>query len=233
MSTRIVGQISLQEGFLEAQAHSIVDALCAAAASTPEVAQSHAGVNSPGSVGGGEITFDLDFESDADCARLLAKSDPGAGLGLLAGLGVEHAALQGAIDGVDAVVVEPLDAQVGVPGLIGVKRTLLLRVEEEATPEQRADFERDMLAMAAYVPAIRNWSFGRVRQTDPCPGPSRWTHVWEQEFETADGLLGDYMASPYHWGYIDSWYDPENPRRVVDPWLAHVFCPATQSVLCW
>ena len=48
---------------------------------------------------------------------------------------------------------------------------------------------------------------------------------------TLDGLLGDYMASPYHWGHLDAWYDAENPRHVVDAWLAHVFCPATASVL--
>ena len=72
-----------------------------------------------------------------------------------------------------------------------------------------------------------------MRAGDPNPGPSRWTHHWEQEFETLDGLAVDYMMTPYHWGLVDGWFNPEHPEAVVDVWLAHVFCTATESVLSW
>ena len=47
------------------------------------------------------------------------------------------------------------------------------------------------------------------------------------------GLQEDYMLSPYHWGLVDGWFDPECPQRIVDTHLAHVFCPAATTVLGW
>ena len=62
---------------------------------------------------------------------------------------------------------------------------------------------------------------------------TRWTHLWEQEFDSVDGLQVDYMSSPVHWGYIDRWFDPEMPERIVDLWLAHTACQAHAPVLSW
>jgi hypothetical protein len=233
MSVRIVGQLSLVDGTSAATADEIASRLSRCAGSIAEVLHAHAGVNSPGSQGGGDLTLDLDFENDASCAAFLARSDKVPGLGLVAALSDGLQDLHPHIANTDAVVVEPLVETLGRPGLVGVKRTLLLRVHEGTPVDQQAAFERDMLAMADYVPAIRNWSFGRVRTTDPNPGPSRWTHHWEQEFESEEGLSVDYMLTPYHWGYLDGWYNPEHPECIVDIWLAHVFCPATDSVLSW
>ena len=44
---------------------------------------------------------------------------------------------------------------------------------------------------------------------------------------------GPYVEHPYHWGYVDTWFDPESPHRVVEPGVAHVYCPASASVLAW
>ena len=41
------------------------------------------------------------------------------------------------------------------------------------------------------------------------------------------------MLSPYHWGLVDGWFDPECPQRVVDTHLAHVYCPAAATILGW
>ncbi len=148
-------------------------------------------------------------------------------------LGAALDGLENAVARTDAVVIEALAQHVAQPDLVGVKRTLLLRVREGTPAEQTAHFERDMLAMPDHVPAIRNWSFGRVRTRPPSPMESCWTHVWEQEFATADGLLVDYMVSPYHWGLIDPWFDFECPQSIVETRLAHVFCPARGPVLSW
>ncbi len=110
-----------------------------------------------------------------------------------------------------------------------VKRTLFFRVRSDTAKEPLEHFEQDMLAMPGFVPAIRNWCFSRARSDRA----SDWTHVWEQEFESPDGLLNDYMASPYHWGHLDAWYDPECPHSIVDPRVAHVYCPESEGVLSW
>ena len=99
------------------------------------------------------------------------------------------------------------------------------------TPREAVErFERDMLGMPRYIDAIRNWAFSRA---DPELHPTPWTHVWEQEYRELRGLQEDYMLSPYHWGLVDGWYDPESPQRIVDTNLAHVYCPAATTILGW
>jgi hypothetical protein len=41
------------------------------------------------------------------------------------------------------------------------------------------------------------------------------------------------MVNPYHWGYVDTWFDPESPHRVVAPGVAHVYCSAATTILGW
>jgi hypothetical protein len=109
--------------------------------------------------------------------------------------------------------VDPLDGP-------RVKRTLLLTVRQDASQEQVSRFEADVMAMPAHIPAIRSWAFSRVDQDRT---PSRWTHVWEQEFADLDGLTGPYLRHPYHWTHVDAWFDGEVPGSIVQPRLAHVF----------
>lgn len=108
-----------------------------------------------------------------------------------------------------------------------VKRTLLLRVDPEAPPAEVADLERALAAMPHHITAIRSWALSRVAG----PAGSRWTHVWEQEFATIDGVLSDYMVHPHHWSHVDRWFDPEHPRCIVDPVLAHAVAEPAEPVL--
>ena len=41
------------------------------------------------------------------------------------------------------------------------------------------------------------------------------------------------MMHPYHWGFVDGWFNPEMPQQIVDRPLAHVYCPAPESILAW
>ncbi|MCR9095057.1 MAG: hypothetical protein NXI30_12635 [bacterium] len=41
------------------------------------------------------------------------------------------------------------------------------------------------------------------------------------------------MASPYHWWYLDGWYDVEMPQCIMDPDPAHLYCQASENVLSW
>ena len=103
----------------------------------------------------------------------------------------------------------------------GIYRALLLRVDDRATPEQIARFERDTLLMPAHVTSMTRWQLSRVTAAE---GSTRWTHVWEQEFTGLDGLLGQYMAHPIHWGVVDRWFDPESPDCIIVDRVAHSFC---------
>ena len=41
------------------------------------------------------------------------------------------------------------------------------------------------------------------------------------------------MMSPYHWGLVDGWFDPESTQRIVDIRIAHVHCASEASILAW
>jgi hypothetical protein len=53
----------------------------------------------------------------------------------------------------------------------------------------------------------------------------------EQEFETLEGLTGDYMQHAYHWSWVDTWFDPQAPNRIVDTTLVHAMCDLDRSLL--
>ncbi|RJF93133.1 Dabb family protein [Sphingomonas cavernae] len=115
-------------------------------------------------------------------------------------------------------------AYIGAPDLDlmnGVYRVLLLSVDKGADPAAVARFEAETRMMPHYIAAIRNWQLSR---TDAASGSRAWTHVWEQEYADAAGLLGPYMLHPYHWAHVDRWFDPECPDRIVDARLCHSFC---------
>ena len=103
----------------------------------------------------------------------------------------------------------------------GVYRVLLLGVDEGTDPAVVARFEAETRMMPHYISAIRGWQLSR---TEEAVGARRWTHVWEQEYADAGGLIGPYMMHPYHWAWIDRWFDPECPDRIVDARLCHSFC---------
>lgn len=99
-----------------------------------------------------------------------------------------------------------------------VKRTLLLTVRAGTPEDVVRRFEADLTAMPGHIGTIRSWALSRVAT----PG-SGWTHVWEQEFADVEGLVGEYLTHPYHWTYVDRWFDGEVPGSVVEPRLAHLF----------
>jgi len=103
----------------------------------------------------------------------------------------------------------------------GVYRALLLSVKSSTGDDALARFEREVLAMPRYIPSIRAWRLSRVAQA---AGGRRWTHVWEQRYDDLAGLSGPYMLHPYHWAWVDRWFDPESPDWIVDTHLCHSFC---------
>jgi hypothetical protein len=109
-----------------------------------------------------------------------------------------------------------------------VYRTLLLRVAPDTDDTTIARFEADLRLMPRYVRTITAWQLSRVERAT---GASAWTHVFEQQFTDADGLMGPYLMHPIHWAYVDRWFDPECPDVIVRERVCHSFCRSGTAIL--
>ena len=189
----------------------------------PGLTHAHLGRHFPNTVGGGDYTWDLAFATRERCPSWLDQ------LRL-----ADHVDLcERLVTRADVVQFESTNVHIADATIADcVKRTLFLEVDRMTPPGKAAEFDRVLTGMPRYIDAIRNWAYHRV-DDDFTIGARRWTHVWEQEFQEVSGLRVDYMVSPYHWGYVDPWFDPESPHRVVLPGVAHVYCPAATTILGW
>jgi Stress responsive A/B Barrel Domain len=112
----------------------------------------------------------------------------------------------------------------------GIHRSLLVRVDPATDPVLVEQFERELAAMPTFIDAISNSSLSRIDTMHASLGPE-YTHVWEQEFASLDGLTGPYMQHAYHWSVIDPWFDVQAPVHIVDPVLIHSSCDLRRSIL--
>jgi len=178
--------------------------LLARVSELPGVRHIALGRNMEGSFGAGDYTLDLEL-ADAPAMGLVS-------------------ALRGLAE-VDSVVYRPIGGGLREPLLCdGVWRTLMFRVRPQASEQHVRALERDLLRMPDYMPGILNWRLARVLSADT------WTHVWQQEFASVNDLLGEYLMHPFHWGWVDRWFDPECPDWTVEA-ISHAFCPLTTSLI--
>lgn len=169
----------------------------------------------PGNVGGGQTMIFGVFD-DVEAARSFTRR-----LTL---------PLSGRTSRVEVVTYSQGAVRLQEPEITGIQRTLLLRVHDGVDPVQVATFERQLADMGSYISEIRNSSLSQVDEVVNGIGPA-WTHVWEQEFRSLDDLTGPYMNHAYHFGYIDTWFDPQAPNHVVDTTLVHAMCTLERSIL--
>lgn len=108
-----------------------------------------------------------------------------------------------------------------------VYRTLLLRVKPGVEPAVLSRFCADLEQLPGYVSTISAWQLSRP---DGTVG-NDWTHVFEQEFSDADGIMGAYLMHPIHWAVVDQWFDPECPKAIVRERVCHSFCMDSGRVL--
>ncbi|MDG3009762.1 Dabb family protein [Rhodococcus sp. D2-41] len=172
----------------------------------------------PGTINGGDLIVRLRFADAAAWRHARAGIDHAlAAVGTDRVHGAEFAAGQ-------------RDRRQGGPSGNGVYRALLLRVAPSAPPDVVQSFERDLLRMPAFVPAMHAWQLSRV---DVAEGPCAWTHVWEQEFDDLAGLSGPYLNHPVHWAVVDRWFDPECPDVIVRDRVCHTYCALDGPVIEW
>lgn len=168
----------------------------------------------PGVRNGGDILMHLRFADEAQWASVAAELTA-----VLSGPAVTH---------VDGVQYRGTPEASGNHAPDAVYRTLLLRVAPGSDEAAVKRFEDDLRLLPRYVPAITAWQLSRV---EAAVGASPWTHVFEQEFRSLDGLMGPYLMHPIHWAYVDRWFDPECPEVIVRDRVCHSFCRCDTSVL--
>jgi hypothetical protein len=110
----------------------------------------------------------------------------------------------------------------------GVYRTLIMTLKPGTSPQSAAQFEKELSGMPRYISSIKNWQLSHVSEAS---GMRPWSLVWEQEYENLEGLTGPYMDHPYHWAFVDRWFNPECSQYIVDKVLCHTYCEFKSSVL--
>lgn len=96
-----------------------------------------------------------------------------------------------------------------------VHRVLMFADQERAKPEDVEMLDRLFTHFADYVPML-NW---RVATCVESSGSRDWKHIWEQDYESLDIFNGQYMFTPFHPTYVDTYFDTECHNWTADPYL--------------
>lgn len=175
---------------------------------------SYAGFNHGGYTGrAGEITLDLVLDSataDASLAQL-------------------PSLLPDAVHVDEVVIPGPCLAWgfAAKPMSDGVKRTILLKVRDDASAEGIHTMEQVLIEWAQQLPEMAAWSLSRVARST---GPVQWSHCYEQEFTTASAVLGSYLNHPFHWAVVDRYFHPEGHEQVANVFF-HSIHAISESIL--
>jgi len=190
-----------------------VDALHGLAGSNGIVG-SYAGFNDGGYTGRpGEITLDLVFHGDA-----AEPSSEDLQAILPAGVKIEELVIPG-----------PCLAWgfAPKPMIDGVKRTILLKVRDDASAEGIHTMEQVLVEWVQQLPEMAAWSLSRVARSS---GPVQWSHCYEQEFTNASAVLGSYLNHPFHWAVVDRYFHPEGHEQVANVFF-HSIHAISESIL--
>jgi len=182
----------------------------------------------PGARNGGDVLVRLRADSSADWLRHRDGIDHAVAGGRVAGAEVDRVVGAMLTSGSGSVNSEIASGRRSPGDGPGVYRVLLAKVRDDAPADAVARFEQALLEMPVHVPQIRAWRLSRVAES---VGATSWTHAWEQEYDTVDGLLGPYMNHPIHWAHVDRWFDPESPLQLVRERVCHTFCAIEEPVL--
>lgn len=209
---RVTHLVHLTEGTGISEKVAVIDALRGVA---PAACRVHAAPTLPGVYNGGDVMAHHVFADKNDWEEARAAFDA-----LLLQEGIRH------FDRV-ACAAPLVDGRTGEINR-GVYRALFLAVKPGVDQARVEAFERELGQMPHYITAIRNWRLSRVEQA---AGARAWTHLWEQEYESIEGLNGPYMLHPYHWARVDRWFDPECEDWIVDTLICHSFSDFDQQVI--
>lgn len=98
------------------------------------------------------------------------------------------------------------------------------------TPEAlKEKMEDTIVKFIDYVPGLVNCKIAKVVE---CSGNMDWSYAFECDYDVPTTYLGAYLATPYHWAYIDKYFDPAATATFfIDPNLCSVYCEADNAFL--
>lgn len=101
-------------------------------------------------------------------------------------------------------------------------RLLFFSIREGADPAMIEKMETVMNDMCDHVPGLRNCKLAKVIESE---GTDEWAYAYECDFDEPMTFLGKYMATPFHFLYIDKFFEPACGEWVVNtnlctPYLA-------------
>ena len=109
-------------------------------------------------------------------------------------------------------------------------RILIFSLLEDADPVMVAKMEANMNGMTEHVPGLKNCKFAKIVES---AGSDSWAYAYECDFDEPGSFLGKYMTTPYHFCYIDKFFEPACNEWIVNtnlctpyvaqetPFLAH------------
>lgn len=221
MAIARISLLNFRNGATEAEKEGVVGQVRRMSALASSVAGTLVAHDLPPNRNGGDVIWRLEFGSHADYEALSALPE----------WQTAHNALQAdaGFGSAETFTYEPIAVgERGEDKRGGLYRLLVFAIDDATPDETRTRFEAEMAAMPSYVSTILRWNFGRVRDSGD---PHRWNYLWEQEFADLMGFRGEYMLHPYHWGFLDRWFDSENPARIVNPYLCNSFCSIDAPVM--
>lgn len=108
-----------------------------------------------------------------------------------------------------------------------VRRVLMFANQERAKQEDIERMYKLCPHFAEYVP-ILNWRMATCVESS---GSRDWKHIWEQDFESYDIFVGQYMFTPFHPTYFDTYFDTECHNWVADPFLCTMTCDEPEAFI--
>lgn len=107
-------------------------------------------------------------------------------------------------------------------------RLLIFSLNDGADPALVEKMERTIVKFPDYVPQIANARFAKIIETK---GTNNWDYAFDVEYEKIEDYFGWYLGTPYHWSYIDRFFEPTASDFIIEPHLCSVYCAQPESLL--
>lgn len=101
-------------------------------------------------------------------------------------------------------------------------RVLIFDLIENPDSDMVAKMETVMNDMADHVPGLLNCKFSHIVEAS---GAHDWKYAFECDFDDPSSFTGKYMTTPFHFCYIDKFFEPACDEWVVNPDLRTPFMP--------
>lgn len=107
-------------------------------------------------------------------------------------------------------------------------RILIFSLREGADPAMVEKMEATMNNMTTQVPGLLNCKFARVVESE---GTDDWAYAYECDFDDMGTFLGKYMTTPFHFLYIDKFFEPAAGEWVANTNLCTPYFPQEKPFL--